>query len=126
MDIKIVKDHISLEELQTLAADTFGDMVKAVVDIQTGIMAVGGSMHADCEQVLMDEGSVQENLWGFNIYPGKTGDDFLQYESLINIRPHEGNRSLTIQAEEIKNQIREIVNKIITLPTPLILRGEDK
>src|SRR3989338_9135207 len=109
MEIKIIKDKISQAEIKELARQTFGDMVKAVVDIERGIMAAGGEMHADCEQVLLDDGSKQENLWGANIYPDSVGDDFIEYKSLINIRPKVGNRSMDIEDMAIREKVKQII-----------------
>lgn len=113
MEIKIIKDKISREEIKELAQKTFGDMVKVVVDVERGIMAAGGEMHADCEQVLLDDGSKQGNLWGANIYPDKEQSEWIEYTSLINIRPAIGNRSLEIQDQTIREQIKGIIKKLV-------------
>ncbi len=93
-DISIVTNGVTVAELNVAAELRFGDMVKAVVDITTGIMAVGGELHADEEQVLLDRGSRQNDLWGINLYPGEfPQEDWLEFDSMINIRPAKGNRS---------------------------------
>jgi hypothetical protein len=84
-----------------------------VVDIEQGIMALGGELHADGEALLLEQGSKQENLWGFNIYPDKSKTEWIEYTSLINVRPSQGNRSLEVQDEAVKGKIREVVNKLI-------------
>ncbi|MFH2104720.1 MAG: DUF5674 family protein [Parcubacteria group bacterium] len=112
MKPEIIKEKILPEKLKD-HADIFGDMVKVVVDIDQGIMAMGGEMHADSEAILLTAGSQQENLWGANIYPEKTKADRLEYTSLINIRPRAGNRSMEVQDEEIKKKIAEVINKLI-------------
>src|SRR3989338_3983511 len=109
MEIKIIKDKVSQADIKELARQTFGDMVKVVVDVERGIMAAGGEMHADCEQVLLDDGSKQENLWGANIYPGSSGDDFIEYQSLINIRPSVGNRNMDIEDMAIREKVKQII-----------------
>ncbi|PIQ80198.1 MAG: hypothetical protein CO042_02095 [Parcubacteria group bacterium CG_4_9_14_0_2_um_filter_41_8] len=109
----IIKEKISKDRLNQFAKEIFGDMIKIVVDLERKIMAVGGEMHADCEQVLLDNGSKQENLWGANIYPDSEGDNFIEYQSLINIRPKVGNRSMEIQNEKIRKQVREVINLLI-------------
>lgn len=113
MEIKIIKDKINLGEVQVLAQATFGDMVKAVVDIEQGIMAVGGEWHADGEAVLLEQGSNQENLWGINIYPDNSDDSFIAFVSLINIRPRAGNRSMEIADPAIREKITSIVARLI-------------
>ena len=113
MEIQIIKDKISQAEIKELARQTFGDMVKAVVDIERNIMAAGGEMHADCEQILLDDGSKQENLWGANIYPDSAGEDFIEYKSLINIRPKVGNRSMDIEDMAIREKVKQIIVSLI-------------
>ena len=113
MEIKIIKDKISLEKIKELARQTFGDMVKIVVDIERAIMVAGGEMHADCEQVLLDDGSKQENLWGANIYPDSAGEDFIEYKSLINIRPKVGNRSMDIEDAIVRDKVKQVINLLI-------------
>ncbi|MDD5731772.1 MAG: DUF5674 family protein [Patescibacteria group bacterium] len=112
-DILIVRDKIELDEIKRLAQATFGDMVKAVVDVEKEIMAVGGELHADAEALLLEDGSKQVNLWGFNIYPEKTKEEWLEYDSMVNIKPGMGNRSRNIDSEEVKEKIAEIVKKLI-------------
>ena len=113
MEIQIIKDKISQAEIKELAEQIFGDMVKVVVDVERNIMAAGGEMHADCEQVLPDDGSKQEHLWGANIYPNSTGDDFIEYQSLINIRPRAGNRGMEIEDEAIRGRVKAIIKKLV-------------
>lgn len=113
MQIKIVTNKISLSEVKKLAEESYGDMVKAVADIGLGILAVGGEMHADAEQLLLEQGSSQDDLWGFNIYPEAEADKLLEYVSFINIRPRLGNRSQEIASQEIRNKIKAVVDKII-------------
>ncbi len=112
-DIKIIKEKISSEELKEIAKERFGDMVKAVVDIEQKIMAINAQLHADEEAVLLKQGSKQENLWGINIYVDQPKDSWIEFDSMINIRPRQNNRSRSVENEEIQNQIVEIVNKIV-------------
>uniref|UniRef100_A0A7C4XLE1 Uncharacterized protein n=1 Tax=candidate division WOR-3 bacterium TaxID=2052148 RepID=A0A7C4XLE1_UNCW3 len=88
-------------------------MVKAVVDVEKGIMAVGGELHSDEEALLIEMGSKQENLWGINIYPEMNGDKFIDFYSLINLRPAQGNRSFGVDDPQVKKKIAEIVNELI-------------
>jgi hypothetical protein len=96
-----------------MAEEGFGDLVKVVVDIEKQILAVGGELHADEETLLLKSGSRQENLWGINLYPQKAGEEFIEFDSVINLRPAQGNRSRGIENPEIQKRIREIVEKLI-------------
>ena len=113
MTIKIVSDSISMKELTALANETYKEMVKAVVDVQKGILAVGGELHADAESKLLDEGSAQEDLWGINIYLGKADNERIEYTSLINIRPRQGNRSLEVSDASLRSKIKAVVDQRI-------------
>lgn len=113
MDIQIIEKKISHDSIRQLAQETFGDMVKAVVDIEKQIMAVGGELHTDAEAMLLEKGSQQKYLWGINIYPDRNRNDWIEYKSLINIRPSRGIRSMEVQNKEIKNKIQSIVNLLI-------------
>lgn len=111
--IQIITEKISILELKKIAEERFGDMVKAVVDIERGIMAIGSEMHADAEALLLENGSAQANLWGINLYPDNTGGDFVEFDSMINIRPRQGNRSRGVENEEIRRKIMEVVNNLV-------------
>lgn len=114
MEIKIVKDSINKKELIDIAKGQFGDLIKAVVDVEQGIMAIGGEMHADEEVILMEqEGSEREHTWGINIYPEKTGDAWIEFDSVINLKPSFGNRSRNVDSLEIQKKIRNIVEKLV-------------
>lgn len=113
MAIKIIKDSINKLELENLTKERFGDFVKAVVDIEQEIMAIGGDLHADEEAVLIENGSRQEDLWGINIYPFIAKDKRVEFDSLINIRPSVGNRSRYVESPKIKEMILKIVKKLI-------------
>ena len=114
MEIKIVKAPISKDELKNLAREGFGDMIKAVVDVQQGIMAIGGELHADEEVVLTErEGSTREDVWGVNLYPDATDDGFIEYNSMVNIKPAQGNRSRGVENREVQEKIKAIVKKLI-------------
>lgn len=111
--IRIITDKVSLEELKKVAEERFGDLVKCVVDLERKTMAIGGEMHADEEAVLLEDGSKQGDLWGINLYPDKIGDDFLEFDSMINIRPRQNNRSRGVESEEIRKKIIEVVNGLV-------------
>ncbi|MCX6055518.1 MAG: DUF5674 family protein [Chloroflexi bacterium] len=85
-------------------------MIKIVVDIRQKILSGGGEMHADCESVLLEQGSEQDDLWGANWYPS---EERIEFESLINIRPRLGNRSVILQDEKLRNQVEEITRAIL-------------
>lgn len=111
MTIKVITDTISKKELAILAMETYQEMIKAVVDVETGLMAAGGELHADAESKLLTEGSHQKNLWGINIYFDKTENERVQYTSLINIKPRQGSRSLEISDASLRAKIKAIVDK---------------
>ena len=114
MTTRIIKNPITRLELRQIAKEKFGDLVKAAVDIDKGIMAVGGELHIDAEVALIEqERSKNENIWGINLYPDKEGDDFIEFDSMINIKPNFGNRTRGVDNLEIKNKIISIVNKFI-------------
>ncbi|MFZ2617662.1 MAG: DUF5674 family protein [Anaerolineae bacterium] len=85
-------------------------LVKIVVDIRRRLLAGGGEMHADCEALLLAEGSEQDDLWGANWYPA---EQRIEFESLINIRPRLGNRSIIIQNEDVRRQVAAITHELL-------------
>ena len=113
-EIVISSDKISLSDIIGLSKKRFGDMVKAVVDIETRVVAFGGELHADEEQVLLDRGSKQNDLWGINIYHELPRDQWIEFDSMINIRPSQRNLSRGVEDEEVRRVIVDIVNKMIT------------
>ena len=114
MVIRIVRDTISRNDLQKLANERFGDLVKAAVDIKQGIIALGPELHADAEAELIEkEGSLRENIWGINLYPAESGDAFLEFDSMINLKPAHGNRTRGVDDEKIREEIRRVVERII-------------
>lgn len=111
--MQIITTSVDRNVLKTLAAERFGDMVKAVVDIDRGIMAIGGELHADEEQILLEQGSKQENLWGINIYPDVLTADWLEFDSMINLRPSQGNRSRGVDDLALQERIRSVVSSLV-------------
>ena len=111
--MKLIDQIISLSELTNIAKERFGDMVKAVVDIEMGIMVAGGELHADEEAMLLERGSKQENLWGINIYTDKPENERIEFDSMINIRPRQNNRSRDVLDEKIREKIISAVNNLI-------------
>jgi hypothetical protein len=111
--VVFVDRPIDSDVLRTLVERHFEDMVKFVVDVERGVAAVGGELHADEEALLLERGSKQEHLWGANYYPGRGPEDCIEFTSLINIRPAFGNRSMAVQNEALRARIREITFALI-------------
>ena len=112
-DARFVRDSTTRAELTDLAEARFGDMVKAVVDVARRIMVVGGELHADQEALLLDDGSSQGDLWGINLYPAESGDSFIEFDSMINVRPSAGNRSRSVEDPALRRQIAELVQSLV-------------
>lgn len=114
MSIIIVKTPIKKSELSKIAVGQFGDFVKIVVDVKQGIIAIGGELHADEEVLLTErENSKRENTWGINFYPEKAEGESVGFDSMINLKPHLGNRSRDVESVEAREKIMEIVKKLI-------------
>lgn len=113
-EIHIIKEPITILELKKIAEERFGDLVKAAIDIRQGIMAVGGGFHSD-EQVFLIEkyGSKGEDTWGINFYPDKAKDEMIEFDSVINLKPLQNNRSRDIENPEIKEKIKKIAAELI-------------
>ena len=110
----IILEHpISRAELKEYAANTFGDMIKCVADVEKGLLAIDADLHADLERILLENGSEQTSLWGFNLYPDEMEDDFIEYDSLINIRSWQGNPSRDVLDKDVRERIASIVRKFI-------------
>jgi hypothetical protein len=97
-----------------MAAAMFGDLVKAVVDVRWETMAVDAELHSDEEAFLLERGSKQEDLWGINLYPALHGSDFVEFDSMINLRPSRGNRTRGIEDEAVRERILVIIESIVT------------
>jgi|SRR3989338_4428279 len=109
-----IAEKITLDELKEMSGKMFGNLVKAVVDVEKCLMAVDAELHADEEALLLEHGSKQENLWGINIYPEFFGQtDFIEFDSMINLRPSQNNRSRGVDDQKIKKKILEIASKLI-------------
>lgn len=111
--MKIVTGTIAIDEIKKMAASLFGDMVKAVVDVDRGIVAVDAELHSDLEALLLDDGSKQKNLWGINIYPEQGEDEFVEFDSMINLRPSQGNKSRGVEDKALRSKIIGIVAKTV-------------
>lgn len=112
--VQIITAPIDRSVLQALARERFGDMVKAVVDIERNVMAIGGELHADEEQMLLEQGSKQEHVWGINLYPGTMTADWVEFDSMINLRPSQGNRSRGVENPDLQARIRSVVSSLIS------------
>ena len=110
--MKIITKTLTLSELKQMAL-MFENMVKAVVDVERDLIAVDAELHPDLEALFLENGSEQRNLWGINLYPEIEGDDFIEFDSMINMRPSQGNRTRGVDKEEIRKKIVEIVYKRI-------------
>ncbi|SRR6266849_1419131 len=113
MSVHIVAEKISVADVKAAAEESFGTMVKAMVDLEKRIMAMGGELHADANAALIEHGSRPQDLWGINIYPDKSRDERIEFISLLNIRPAVGNRSMEIKDPAVRQRIREIVNELV-------------
>ena len=102
-----------MDELRRLATGRFGDMVKAVVDLQRYIMLLDADLHADQEAQLLVEGSAQRDLWGINLYPDLPGNDWLEFDSMINLRPSFGNRSRSVDDPATRTAIADLVARLV-------------
>ena len=112
--MQILQKPVSREELKRIAENTFGDMVKCVADVRRKLLAIDADLHADLESLLLEDGSSQEDLWGFNLWVEEKGDDFIEFDSLINIRAWQGNPSRDVLNPDIRNNIQTIVSAFIT------------
>lgn len=113
-DMEVIRESVTVEHLAGLAEAGFGSLVKAVVDVDKGIMAIGGEMHADEEDALLGLGSSQADLWGINLYPSQYGQsDWIEFDSMINIRPRRGNRSRGVEDPTAQEKIMAVVGRLV-------------
>jgi len=109
----ILTAPVPIAFLKKAAAARFGNVVKAVVDVKRRIMALDGELHADEEALLLSKGSKQEDLWGINLYPDLAGEAMIEFDSLINVRPSQGNKSRGVENPAIRKTIIGIVNELV-------------
>ncbi len=109
--MKIISESLTAGELKQMAEERFGDLVKAVVDVDRGLLAVDAELHSDLEALLLEGGSKQKNLWGINLYPELQGEEFVEFDSMINVRPSQGNRGRIVEDGEIRKRILETIAK---------------
>ena len=111
--MKILTGTLTRNELKQMASNIFGNLLKAVIDVDRGIIAVDAELHSDLEALLLESGSKQKSLWGINLYPEMQDDDFIEFDSMINMRPSQDNRSRGVENEEIRQKIIAVVAKRI-------------
>jgi Protein of unknown function (DUF5674) len=111
--MRIVEARITVEDLAEMAKAGFGDLVKAVVDVRRCVMAVDGELHSDEEALLLDNGSAQSDLWGINLYPGLPSSEWIEFDSMINIRPSQGNRSRGVEDPAVRDRVVSIVASLV-------------
>ena len=105
---------IKLERLKEMAGRIFGIMIKADVDVAQKLLVIDAELHADIEQFMLDNGSRQEDIWGINLYPDQFGSpEFIEFDSMINIRPSQGNKSRFVENAEVRDRITKIVNEAV-------------
>ena len=107
--MRIVTDSITLEDLRVMAAALFGNLVKGVVDVERELLALDAELHSDLEAILLQNGSQQRDLWGINLYPDETSDNFLEFDSMINVRPSQNNRSRGVEDADKRQRIAHVI-----------------
>jgi len=111
--MQIISSKITKKELTQNHLSYFKTMVKVVVDIEEEIIAIDAELHSDLEELLLDNGSKQKDLWGVNLYPLQGKKDFIEYTSFINIRPSQDNYSMEIADKAMRGKIENIIEKLI-------------
>lgn len=111
--MKFIDTNISRNELKKMSQVFAGGLVKAVIDVKKKVMVVDAPMHADEEKELLDKGSNQDDLWGINLYPDLTDEDFIEFDSMINVRPRLNNFTRGIDDENLRHKIITIVTKLV-------------
>jgi predicted SPOUT superfamily RNA methylase MTH1 len=114
MRMLLVSENITVSELVKMSAKMHEKLVKIVIDVEKKIMVVDAEMHADEEELLLNHGSQQKNLWGINVYPAKYNRDWIEFDSMINVRPSQGNRSRCVEDAEVRKKIIAIVDALVS------------
>jgi hypothetical protein len=109
----LVSEPISIQQLREAGEELYGDMVKAVVDVEKEVMAVGAELHADEEAFLIERNSRQEDLWGINLYTSRAMPEMVEFDSMINIRPRQNNRSRGVEDHTLRERIIQIVRTLV-------------
>lgn len=111
--MKILQETIKPADLANSEAIFEGPMVKGVVDIKRKLLAIDAGLHADLEKMLLEDGSNQDDVWGINLWYEDEGDNFIEFDSMINVRPRQGNRSRSVESPVVQQQIIEVVRQWI-------------
>lgn len=111
--MQIIKEPTRLKDIWQGRETPFVELLKIVVDVDKKIIAADAEMHADLEEMLLQKGSLQTNIWGANLYPLRESDDFVEFTALINIRPSQGNKSMEVLDEALKQRMKAIIKKLI-------------
>lgn len=107
--IHLIYTQATSQEIREML-EVYGDYIKLAVDVERNVLAGGGKLHADCEAVLLEDGSDNDNIWGADWYPSS---QTLEYEAMLNIRPRLGNRSMYLQNPELRNKIAQITDALL-------------
>lgn len=112
-EIRVYEDAVEMSTVAQMAEKTFGDYVKGVVDIEQKLLGLGGELHTDIEEVLLSQGSTQQNLWGINLHPTERWPEMVEFDSLINIRPRQNNRSRDVEDPLLRERILKLLAEIL-------------
>ncbi len=113
MKVRIIREKIPKDELARIVKENFGTMVKIDVDVERGVLAIGGEWHSEGDELLAQDGSSRRDVWGANFYPWNPSDSRVEYISLINIKPQFNNRSMEVEDEKTKEKMREIISRLL-------------
>ncbi len=112
-EIRIYKDAVDFSTVAQMAGENFDDYVKGVVDIEGKLLGLGGELHSDIGEVLRSQGGIQPNLWGINLYPNESWPEMIEFDSLINIRPRQSNRTRYVEDPLLREKILKLVGEIL-------------
>ena len=113
MAIHMIRQPATEQQIREML-QRLGDYIKLAVDVDRGVLAGGGELHADCEEILLEDGSRQDDIWGADWKPEQR---LVEFHSFINIRPRLGNRSSEIQSRALRERIEAIVRRLLEAPT---------
>lgn len=120
----IIRQRITSKELVERFTTSYPTLVKAVVDLGRQVMAVDAEWHADLEVLLLEDGSLQHDLWGINLMVHQRPEEFIIYESLINIRPGQKNFSMEITDDSLRLRITQIVDRLVDYHEPMSMHED--
>lgn len=113
MPAHLVDQPLTKEKFSGLMQDHPEGLLKVVVDLRLGVLAVGMELHADGEQLLLDQGSKQEDLWGANVYPDASSGQRIEFTAMINVRPRQSNRSQEIQDPATRKAVHALIRRLL-------------